>query len=243
MRRRRRCDSSRQLFPARAAVGQTAEATPLAYDCRAFFNRSGAPSRRRTRSGLMRPLQAMDALHEDADVMLFSEMSSSSLRFCSRTRAANCAFLGDGSLHLWQLPSSAALDSDSESSWCSDASASSWRPGTGAQQARALFDAAASGSSAQLGTGGRENPTAAQDRLIHAMKTSMPTRARPIIVLLSPPPEEAAERVQEPRRSRTRTPVDGLPRTGPDDLTDSDRKRASRGLWNDSSSTLLKWLA
>jgi FdrA protein len=207
-----------ELFSARASEGLAAEVMPPR-TTQSALKRSGARLAVISVPGPNAFVEAIDALRQDADVMLFSDNVSveQEIRLKDEAHASGLLVMGPdcgtaivggiglGFANVMQLGRVGVVAAS----------------GTGAQQVCALLDAAGVGVSAVLGTGGRDLSSAVQARsTLDAMKVLDAHEGTDLIIVLSkPPPAEVAERVQA-AAEQLRTPaVVGFLGRGRDDLT------------------------
>jgi FdrA protein len=207
-----------ELFSARESEGRSA-AIVAPRTTRSALKRSGAHLAVVSVPGPHAFVEAMDALGQDADVMLFSDNVpvDQEIRLKDEAHARGLLVMGPdcgtaivGGLGLGfanvMLPGRVGIVAAS---------------GTGAQQVCALLDAAGVGVSAVLGTGGRDLSVAVEARsTLDAMRMLDAHEGTDLIVVLSKPPAAAvAERVQAVA-AQLRTPsVVGFLGRGRDDLT------------------------
>jgi FdrA protein len=207
-----------ELFTARESEGKAA-AGVASRTTKSALRRSGAHLAVVSVPGAHAFVEAMDALGQDADVMLFSDNVSvdQEIRLKDEAHGRGLLVMGPdcgtaivGGVGLGfanvMLPGRVGIVAAS---------------GTGAQQVCALLDAAGVGVSAVLGTGGRDLSVAVQARsTLDAMQILDAHDGTDLIVILSKPPaEDVAERVQA-AAAQLRTPtVVGFLGRGRDDLT------------------------
>jgi FdrA protein len=207
-----------ELFSVRESNGHRAAAV-APRTTRSAVKRSGAHLAVVSVPGAHAFVEAMDALGEDADVMLFSDNVpvDQEIRLKDEAHARGLLVMGPdcgtaivGGVGLGfanvMLPGRVGIVAAS---------------GTGAQQVCALLDAAGVGVSAVLGTGGRDLSVAVQARsTIDAMKMLDAHQGTDLIVVLSKPPAaEVAERVQAVAAQLSTPTVVGFLGRGRDDLT------------------------
>lgn len=206
------------LFVARESNG-TAATDVAPHTTRSALKRTGAHLAVVSVAGRHAFVEAMDALEQNADVMLFSDNVSvdQEIRLKDEAHARGLLVMGPdcgtaivGGLGLGfanvMRPGRVGIVAAS---------------GTGAQQVCALLDAADVGTSAVLGTGGRDLSTAVQARsTLDAMRILDAHEGTDLIVVLSKPPApEVAERVQALAAELHTPSVLGFLGRGRDDLT------------------------
>jgi FdrA protein len=206
------------LFSVRASEGNGASFV-APQTTKSAFRRSGAHLAVVSVPGQHAFVEAMDALGQDADVMLFSDNVSVDQEVRLKEEAHGRHLLVMGPDCGTAIVGGVGLGF-----------ANAMRPGrvgivaasgTGAQQVCALLDAAGVGVSAVLGTGGRDLSVAVQARsTLDAMRILDHDEGTDLIVVVSKPPAgEVADRVQV-AAAELRTPsVVGFLGRGRDDLT------------------------
>jgi FdrA protein len=207
-----------ELFSAPGANGKSAAAVQPR-TTKSAVKRSGAKLALVSVPGANAFVEAMDALGQDADVMLFSDNVSldQEIRLKNEAHArgllvmgpdCGTAIVGGVGLGFANVTAPGRVGIVAAS-------------GTGAQQVCALLDAAGVGVSAVLGTGGRDLSLAVQARsTLDAMRMLDADEATDVIVVLSKPPDaEVAERVQALAAQLPTPAVVGFLGRGHDDLT------------------------
>lgn len=207
-----------ELLSARARNGKTAAVvTPRTTG--SALKRSGAQLALVSVPGQHAFVEALDALEQDADVMLFSDNVALDQEIRLKDEAHGRGLLVMGPDCGTAIVGGVGLGF-----------ANVMRPGrvgivaasgTGAQQVCALLDAAGVGVSAVLGTGGRDLSLAVQARsTLDAMNLLDAHAGTDLIVVVSKPPaREVADRVQA-EAAQLRTPaLVGFVGRGRDDLT------------------------
>lgn len=207
-----------ELFSARESNGHAAAAV-AAHTTKSALKRSGAHLAVVSVPGPHAFVEAMDALEQDADVMLFSDNVpvDQEIRLKDEAHARGLLVMGPdcgtaivGGVGLGfanvMVPGRVGLVAAA---------------GTGAQQVCALLDAAGVGVSAVLGTGGRDLSDAVQARTtLDAMNLLDAHAGTDLIVVLSKPPaREVAERVKAAAEQLQTPSVLGFLGRGRDDLT------------------------
>jgi FdrA protein len=207
-----------ELFSVRQSQGNAATVV-APQTTKSALRRSGAHLALVSVPGQHAFVEAMDALGEDADVMLFSDNVSVDQEILLKDEAhgrgllvmgpdCGTAIVGGVGLGFANVMQPGRVGIVAAS-------------GTGAQQVCALLDAAGVGVSAVLGTGGRDLSVAVQARsTLDAMKIlDADERTDLIVVISKPPAADVAERVQAVA-AELRTPsVVGFLGRGRDDLT------------------------
>ena len=206
-----------ELFSAREAEGAAEVVPPRT--TQSALRRSGAHLAVISVPGPNAFVEAMDALRQDADVMLFSDNVSVEQEIRLKDEAhdrgllvmgpdCGTAIVGGVGLGFANVMQPGRVGVVAAS-------------GTGAQQVCALLDAAGVGVSAVLGTGGRDLSTAVEARAtLDAMNILDAHDGTDLIIVLSkPPPHEVAERVQAAAEQLHTPSVVGFLGRGRDDLT------------------------
>jgi FdrA protein len=207
-----------ELFSARASAGTAAEVVPPR-TTRSALQRSGAHLAVVSVPGANAFVEAMDALHRGADVMVFSDNVPVDQEIRLKDEAHRRGLLVMGPDCGTAIVGGVGLGF-----------ANVMRPGrvgivaasgTGAQQVCALLDAAGVGVSAVLGTGGRDLSVAVEARsTLDAMNILDAHEGTDLIVVLSKPPaDEVAERVEATAAQLRTRSVLGFLGAGRDDLT------------------------